>query len=215
MKIKQYWKEEWFYWLLLVVFYVVFAVFYPSLPEQVPTSLSFSGEIQAYSSRITLAWLSLVPLAIYVGMSFAPVLDPKRQNYARFRSSMSMLKGILMLVMMGMVAIFMLLGFNPEMKDRIPIIIMSVIGLMGIGIGNYMVTVKQNFFIGIRTPWTLTSEENWNRTQRVGGRCMIIGGIAALVLSLLGWPIPAFIVFMVLMFIPTIYSFFLYQKGVR
>lgn len=214
MNMKQYLKQEWFYLLILLIFYVVFARFYPFLPEQVPTSIGFSGEIQKYSSRTTLLWFSLIPVAVYIGMSLAPVLDPKRKNYERFRSSMAMLKGILMLIMMGLVGIFVMLGFHPELKERIPVIVMSVIGLMGIGTGNYLVTVKQNFFIGIRTPWALSSEENWNRTQRMGGRCMMIGGVAALVLALLGLPIVAFVVFMALMLLPTLYSLWLYRKGI-
>ena len=68
--------------------------------------------------------------------------------------------------------------------------------------------------MGIKLPWTLASEENWNRTHRLGGFLWVIGGALFIVMSFIGWSLAAFLIILALMvFVPMVYSYLLYRKG--
>jgi uncharacterized membrane protein len=80
-------------------------------------------------------------------------------------------------------------------------------------IGNYLGKVRKNFFIGIRTPWTLASDEVWNRTHRIGGRLFMLSGVIIWLGALLRLPLSWTVgVAVGLVLIPVVYSYFLYRK---
>ena len=81
-------------------------------------------------------------------------------------------------------------------------------------IGNYLAKTKQNYSAGIRLPWTLSSEENWNRTHRVSSRLFIFCGLAMIANGFLDSKILLFFIMAVLIVIPYAYSFFLFKKGI-
>lgn len=89
-----------------------------------------------------------------------------------------------------------------------------IIGLMFLVIGNYLAKTKQNYSAGIRIPWTLSSEENWNRTHRVSSRLFIFCGLAMIANGFLDSNILLFFIIAVLIVIPYAYSFFLFKKGI-
>ncbi len=91
----------------------------------------------------------------------------------------------------------------------------SVIGVMGLVIGNYLPKCRQNYTMGIKLPWTLNDEDNWNRTHRLAGPLYMLGGIVFLVCGFFGWVLPGFIVFLVLFLIPILYSFALSRRKGR
>ena len=100
------------------------------------------------------------------------------------------------------------------MKIDINLIMPILFGLLFTVIGNYLPKCKQNYTIGIKIPWTLDSEENWNKTHRFAGIFWVVGGLATLVLGLFGgaW---AYIPIMLAMGIaPIVYSFLLFRKGI-
>ncbi|MCB7409495.1 SdpI family protein, partial [Dorea longicatena] len=89
-----------------------------------------------------------------------------------------------------------------------------IIGLMLLVIGNYLAKTKQNYSAGIRIPWTLSSEENWNRTHRFSSRLFIFCGLAMIANGFLDSKILLFFIMAVLIVIPYAYSFFLFKKGI-
>ena len=101
-------------------------------------------------------------------------------------------------------------------ESRIELIIPLLMSLLFIVIGTYLPKTKQSYTMGIKLPWTLASEENWNRTHRLAGPLWIVCGIFMAILSLLKhapfWLMPLLIAVMVL--VPTIYSYNLYKKGI-
>ena len=102
------------------------------------------------------------------------------------------------------------LGINVN----ITLLIYLIIGLMLLVIGNYLAKTKQNYSAGIRIPWTLSSEENWNRTHRVSSRLFIFCGLAMIANGFLDSKILLFFIMAVLIVIPYAYSFFLFKKGI-
>ena len=90
-----------------------------------------------------------------------------------------------------------------------------LIGLLFIVIGNYMPKTKQSYTMGIKLPWTLASEENWNRTHRLAGFLWVIGGVYFLAMTFIGWSLVAFLIpLAVMVLVPAVYSYLLYRKGI-
>lgn len=105
-------------------------------------------------------------------------------------------------------------GLALGMDIDIGVIVNSMVGIMFIILGNYVHKVKQNYTVGMKLPWTLNSEENWNRTNRMTGWVLILSGLLFLMNSLLLKTEIVFAVILLVILVPMIYSFILYKKGI-
>ena len=85
-------------------------------------------------------------------------------------------------------------------------------GALFVIVGNYMPKCKQNYSIGIKLPWTLNDEENWNRTHRLAGKLWVAGGFLEMMTAFFGGFILFFIISIAMIIIPTVYSYVLYKK---
>lgn len=207
-------KFNWIIILLLAGFWGICASFYPSLPDQVPTHWNFQGEVDGYSHKsVTALIMPLLPLAIYILMTFTPRIDPKRQNYSKFGPSYERIRNLIVIIMVGITLLPLLsaLGYAIE----VDLLIRIFIPVLFIALGNYMGKIKHNYFIGIKVPWTLASEEVWNKTHRLGGKLMVIGGIFALT-GVFAPPTIGFVMVMTGILLPFlvsgVYSYLIYRK---
>ena len=105
-------------------------------------------------------------------------------------------------------------GLALGMELDIGVIVNIMVGIMFIILGNYVHKVKQNYTVGMKLPWTLNSEENWNRTNRMAGWVLILSGLLFLMNSLLLKTEIVFAVILLVILVPMIYSFILYKKGI-
>ena len=105
-------------------------------------------------------------------------------------------------------------GLALGMDIDIGVIVNIMVGIMFIILGNYVHKVKQNYTVGMKLPWTLNSEKNWNRTNRMTGWILILSGLLFLMNSLLLKTEIVFAVILVVILVPMIYSFILYKKGI-
>ena len=105
-------------------------------------------------------------------------------------------------------------GLALGMDIDIGVIVNIMVGIMFIILGNYVHKVKQNYTVGMKLPWTLNSEENWNRTNRMTGWIQILSGLLFLMNSLLLKTEIVFAVILLVILVPMIYSFILYKKGI-
>lgn len=196
----------------VVTAFLVAAILYPSLPEQIPTHWNARGEVDGYMKKP--AGVLIMPtmaLFTYVIMKLIPIISPKGFRTDKFSDVFGVLQ-VTLVGFMSIVAILVLLearGLNVRINEMI----IAGVGLLFVIIGNYLGKVRKNFFIGIRTPWTLASDEVWNRTHRIGGRLFILSGViiwigALLRLSLI-WTVS---VAVGLVLIPVVYSYFLYRR---
>lgn len=210
-------KFSWFTVLLLLAFWGICASFYPSLPEQVPTHWSIQGEADNYSHKaVATLVMPLLPLAIYVLMTLLPQIDPKRQNYSKFGASYEKIRLVIVVVMVGITVLPLLSALGYDIK--VDLVVRIFIPLLFIVLGNYMGKIKHNYFLGIKVPWTLASEDVWNKTHRLGGKLMVLGGLIALA-GVFTPPVVGFVMVMTGIFAPVvitvIYSYFLYAKTVN
>ena len=136
--------------------------------------------------------------------------DPRNKKQNNFVMTLSKLA--MPLIMLVAYVITVMSGLGREI--RVSVVIPLFLGILIIAIGNYLPKIKRNYTMGIKLPWTLNSDENWRRTHRLGGICFVIIGLC-LILSVF---LKSEIVFLVPLFlgtiIPTVYSYYLYTKGI-
>lgn len=188
--------------------------FYAHFPERVPTHWNFRGEVDGWGSRVQGAFIIPAMLVVmYILFVFLPMLDPKKERYTQFLKTYNVFRNLILLVMVLIyfIASFNGLGYNIPIQYTVPVII----GLLFIVMGNYMGKIKRNWFVGIRTPWTMSSEEVWNKTHRIGGYLFIVAGLGIMITPYLpkALGLGVFIATMVLMVFGTFaYSYILYLK---
>jgi uncharacterized membrane protein len=158
---------------------LVSALVYAQLPERIASHWNARGEVDGYSSRLTGAFLlPLIALGIWALLLVLPRIDPRRQNYAKFQSMYDLLVaavvGFLCVMHLGILAFA--LGW-PIPVDRL---IMGCVAVLLIVLGNLLPRARPNWFVGLRTPWTLSSDRVWERTHRVGGYVFLLAGLAML-----------------------------------
>ena len=115
-----------------------------------------------------------------------------------------------------MSALSMFIIYSVQQVESKPTLIFALIGLLFAGLGNYFKTIKPNYFIGIRTPWTLENEEVWKKTHHFGGKLWFAGGLLIFILSLIIPIVYSFYVLMtvtvIISIIPIIYSYLEFKK---
>ena len=159
-------------------------VAWPYLPEHVVTHWNASGVPNGYSPR----WLAATLLpAIIVGVwglaQIFPKIDPRSVNYARFIDTYWLVMNAI-LVFMGAVHAVILgngVGWALPVEKLVP----AGVGLLFAMLGNYLSRVQPNWFLGIRTPWTLSSDKVWRKTHRIGGALFVVGGIGMVAIAFL------------------------------
>lgn len=191
---------------------VVAAWLWPRLPAEVPTHWNVSGQVDGYTPRFWAAAfppLGVLVLALLTGL--LPAISPHRFRIGPFAPVFTGL----MLVIQGFVLVFGVCMLLAGAGYGLP---MPRIALLGVGalmtiLGNYMGKLQRNFFIGIRTPWTLASEATWERTHRLGGKLLVLAGLFVLVGTAFGLPFWIGISCIVAAaLIPAVYSFVIYRR---
>lgn len=188
--------------------------FYYNFPEQVATHWNIAGEPDNWSSKLSGAFVfPLIVLGMYLLFFILPYLDPRKNRYDQFRKIYHFFKGIMIFFM---VFIFALMGFsNLDYNINIELWMPITIGVLFMLIGNYMGKIKPNWFLGIKTPWTLSNEEVWNRTHRFSGRMFILSGFLMILtgFSPVSLKLPLFIVAIAIIILGTMgYSYLAYRK---
>ena len=175
--------RKWIPMLIVVAAFLATAVVYPRLPATMPTHWSVEGQANGWSSRIWGAWMiPLFLLAMWAMFRFLPAIDPRGRNYAKFGGAFEGIMVSLMLFTFGLQVIVLraALGYPVEMRRVLPI----GVGVLFIVIGNLLPRARPNWFIGLRTPWTLSSDRVWEKTHRFGGRIFVAGGILLIIAAL-------------------------------
>lgn len=163
---------------------LITAAVYSRLPEQIPTNWGFNG-IVTYSPKSRI-WLccGLLPLMAFL-FDYLPQIDPRRRNYVKFNAYYDTFCVFLQVFLLIMLGITLSESFFPG-HISVGKIVTLAIGVLFMFIGNIMPKIKSNFYLGIKTPWTLSDEEIWLRTHRFAGKTMFAAGAAAVIL---GWSI--------------------------
>ncbi|HXJ98408.1 MAG TPA: SdpI family protein [Gelidibacter sp.] len=187
------------------------------LPSKVPMHWNIKGEIDRYGDKSELIIIPfLLPLLVYLIFLVVPKIDPKNK-LNKMGGKLQAIK-FLLTTLMSILALFIIYTAKNQSFTN-PNYIVIIIGVLFIVIGNYFKTIKPNYFIGIRTPWTLENETVWKKTHKLGGKMWFIGGILIVILSLILNKSLSFTIFMiitgVITIIPIAYSYLIYRNEVQ
>lgn len=178
--------RKWIPALIVVAAFLMSAVVYPRLPELVPTHWNgMTGQPNQWGSRIVGAFILPVTLLVMWALfRILPAIDPRGANYAKFGGAFEAIIVSVMLFVLGlhMVVLRASLGHPVDMARVMPF----GIGILLVVIGNLLPRARPNWFVGIRTPWTLSSDRVWEKTHRFGGRLFVAAGLI-IALSSLVW----------------------------
>lgn len=205
---------------VLAIFAVSLAcilIAWPKMPDIIPTHFGIDGRADGWGGKTS--WLFLWGVGLFSSLIIrvSLLVDPKKDNFERFKKVFDGFQIGFALFMSGMVILNIAVVFTGDEKLNMGRYISGFLGLMFAVMGNYMPKIKQNYTFGVKTPWTLASENVWIKTHRICGILWMIGGIA-IVLSAFLLPATShlFILMMgilaVTTIIPLVYSYVIFKK---
>ncbi len=201
--------------LLCLIPILIGLLIYNQLPEQMPIHWNINGEIDGYASKnFAIIYLPLFLFLIDLFTKFMIVNDPKRAGHPK--KMLNVLKYMIPFLSMS-ITILMIAEGRGYQINFVNLFFECLVGIIFLLIGNYLPKVRQNHVMGIKLPWTLSDEDNWNKTNRLGGYIFMSAGLVMLIIPFLnlssnvtGVIIVACIFAVVI--IPSVYSYSLYKK---
>ena len=186
------------------------------LPDPMPAHWNAAGEIDGYMSKFWGVFLiPIISIALAGLFLIIPNIDPLKANIAQFRATFNWFIVVFVVYMLYVYALtlFAALGTSFNMT----LMLLPAVGLLFIGIGYWMNGAKRNFFIGIRTPWTLSSDTVWDETHKLGSKLFMLGGVVTILCAFLGesgiWIM--LVAMLGAAFAPIVYSYVLYQRETK
>ena len=180
------------------------------LPEQVPVHWDINGAVDGYATKVQAVLAMPLLLVVFQWIcAIGTSLDPKKKNI-----NDKMFTLVLWIIpVISLVCNSMVYATALGRQVNVNVIMPLFMGVLFIIIGNYLPKCKQSYTMGIKLPWTLDDEENWNKTHRFAGFIWVICGIIIMLSAIIG----AFWIFFVLLIpmvvVPVVYSYLLYRKN--
>lgn len=203
--------------VILSLPFVYAIMIHDALPESIPTHFGINGEPDAYGDRDAIylgpAVLGGVGLLVYFLINNLQAIDPKR-----YKSANTTIFGKLaffMVIFMSALGTFIVhASAHPGTK-----VINSMFPLLGVlfaVMGYFMPQIKPNYFVGLRLPWTLSSDANWEATHKIAGKWWLYGGILQ---TILGVMLPTeyaliafFVITAIIVAVPSVFSYRMFKK---
>ncbi|PLX20420.1 hypothetical protein C0584_05770 [Candidatus Parcubacteria bacterium] len=185
--LKTNWKTEGISIIIIVSSLLLAIFFYNNFPDSVPTHWNMEGEADSWSSSELGAFLMPgIMVLLYFIFHILPLIDPKKKRYEEFGKTYNIFRNIILMFMflIYIATSLIALGYDVNINS----VILTLIGVLFLIIGNYMSKIKMNWFFGIRTPWTLSSEKVWNKTHRLAGKLFFLSGFLFFTISYLPSP---------------------------
>lgn len=207
--------------IILIIYSIIVLGLLAILPDnaRIPIHWNARGEIDGWTTKtLSVVFAFGINLVFFLLMYLMPWYSPKyAKHQSRFDGVLPSLTNIL-LIFFGLINIY---GLSwPLGAKQLPANpILLILGLLFVLIGNLLPKVPRNFFVGIRTPWSITDDDNWYQTHRMGAWFFVIGGILMMMVGI--FPLPANMVMIctwsiiAMLLFPVLYSFILYSKKQR
>lgn len=183
-------------------------ILWDRLPAEIATHFGTDNQPDGYSSKAFAVFgLPFVMLGIHLLCILITNVDPKKQNI----SDKAIATVLWIIPLLSLVLMSMTYAYALGSKIKIGFIVIMFLGILFILLGNYMPKTKQNFTFGMKIPWTLNDEENWNKTHRLAGRLMFSGGAIICATAIFESPWIFFPVVLIMLLVPLAYSYKLYK----
>ena len=199
--------------LLTVVSLLLSLTVFSSLPEQIPAHWNVHGTVDRFAPKLTVFIFPGIIFLITILFQFMRRTDPNSDNYDKFQREYHRYTFVIGLVFFAVQIMTIAAAFR--MDFNVNLIFCLGIGSLFIFIGNLLPKTKHNYFIGIRTPWTLADEQNWFRTHRLAGKIWVLGGLIVALTALApeSFPVPVFLTILAVMVVtPFVYSYTEFRK---
>ena len=209
--IKKHWKTLLITSIIILLPVVAGLVLWNDLPDRIPTHWNVSGEIDGWSSKpFAVFGMPLILLGFQWLCLLGTAADPKKHNHSDKILHLVLWIIPVLSVLLSALTYAVALGKEVRMEVVMPVFIGLVLAI----IGNYLPKCKQSYTVGIKLPWTLSSEENWNRTHRFAGRLWLVCGLVLMLTGFFGGFWIFFGIALVMVLVPTVYSYILHSKGI-
>lgn len=207
-------RSRWLGPVLAGVLLVAALAVYAKLPAELPTHWNASGEVDGWMSKSIAAFLpAALTLGIWALLAVLPRFDPRREHYERFWPTYWLIANVVLLFLALVTGASLAVGLG----WRVDVTRLAVLGtgVLFIALGNVMPRLRSNWWMGVRTPWTLSSDRVWRETHRVAGVAFVLAGLVTLASVALPaevsvWVMIATIV--VASLIPAIYSYVAWRR---
>ena len=207
-------KQRWLGFTFAVAALVFSAAVYSRLPEQVPTHFNLAGEPDDWTGRFWATFMMpVMGILIYLMFHLFPRISPRRANLERFEDTYWLIANatIGFLAALHVLVLGRALGWPIDITSAM----LLGVGAMFMVIGNVLPRTRSNWWIGIRTPWTMESESVWRATHRLAGKTFMIGGAITIIGALLPADIRPWVAMGALGiggFIPVVYSYLVWRR---
>lgn len=206
-------KSEIIIFGIILLSFILSAYFYPQIPEQVASHWNAQGQVDGYMSKFWgLFFMPFVLVGLALLFLAIPRIDPLKANIEAFRKYYD---GFVVLFFVFMLAIhFQVILWNIGLHISPNVVMPIALGLLFFYIGLLCENAKRNWFVGIRTPWTLSSDRVWDKTHQIGGKLFKVAGV----ITFLGVFFQNYAVFFILAPVlvvtvyTVVYSYVEYQK---
>jgi uncharacterized membrane protein len=203
--------------LLLAAMWAFALVVFRRLPAEIPTHWNLAGEVDGWGPRFPAAFLApAVATGVWLLMRFQASIDPRRDEVERSTPTRRLLAEILV-AFMAVVEVLTLgiaLGWPLDMGEAM----WPLLGLLFVALGNYMPRVRPNWYLGVRTPWTLASDAVWRDTHRLAGWAFVAAGVltaGAMFLPVHARPYVGMTALLLAAGVPLVYSFVRWRREGR
>jgi uncharacterized membrane protein len=178
------WRTEVLQWILLGGMFLVAAASWPSAPNRIPIHWDSSGHANGYGGKFEgLLLLPLISLGIYLLLLALPRIDPGRANYSQFGGVYTVVRSGVLAVLAGVYAL--IIASTHGWRPNVSLVVSVLVGVLCIVMGFTMGKVRPNWFMGVRTPWTLSSKRAWIKTHRLAGWLLLVLGLVLIGTGLL------------------------------
>lgn len=207
-------KSRWLGTAVAAAMWAFALAVYTRLPDRIPSHWNLQGEVDGWMAKpLGPLMQPLIATAMLGLLWLLPRIDPRRANVERFAQDRRLLINLIILFMavVQVATLGQALGW-PVQVDRV---ILAAVGLLFVGLGNYLPRIRSNWFMGIRTPWTMDNERVWRATHRVGGRTFVAAGLVMALAALLPSPAREWIsgaAIAAAVAVPLVYSYVAYRR---
>ena len=201
---------------LILVSFLIGAYLYPYMPEKMASHWDANGSVDGYMPKLWgLFLLPAISAILFLAFMLIPKIDPLKGNIEKFRGHFDVF--ILLLFVFLFYVHMLTMLWNLSYRFNIIQLLAPAFGLLIYYAGIMMENAKQNWFIGVRTPWTLSSEVVWDKTNKLAGKLFKVAGV----LAAMGLIFPKYAIFLILVPVilaavyPIIYSYQKYQQEIE
>lgn len=187
---------------------------YDRLPDPIPTHFDLAGNPNGWMSRAVGAWFAPVfGLVIWALVRLLPLVLPKSEKRRLGEDVTAIVAALTAMFLLAIHVLLLRKAIDPSVS--VNSVVFVLVGALFVALGLVMPRVKRNSLVGVRTPWTLASDENWARTQRIGGYAFVASGLLAAIVGARGDVVASALAIGIILvgpMVPVVYSLLLARR---